>query len=107
MFGANYTYDQKFQAEARLGANVSLDLIFFELIAAYIFAKNEDYEAYAGVGATTGPAGFDGGGIIPVGINLYPFENKKFGIMAEASFLIVDQGLLRGSFGFRYRFRKE
>jgi hypothetical protein len=47
-----------------------------------------------------------GGLVIPVGLNIFPFETKSFGFHIELSPIIAfdDEALLRGSWGIRYRF---
>ncbi len=47
------------------------------------------------------------GVVIPVGLNIYPFTNKKFGFHIEAAPVIGEDFILRDSWGIRYRFRKE
>jgi len=44
--------------------------------------------------------------VIPVGLNIYPFENKSFGFQMEIAGLIGEVDILRGSTGIRYRFNK-
>ena len=71
-----------------------------------VIAKNEEYQFYAGIG---GRVMLIPGLVIPVGINIYPFENKRFGFQAELAALISDDtgSVLRGSWGIRYRFKSK
>lgn len=46
--------------------------------------------------------------VIPVGLNIYPLPFKNFGFHMELAAIAGDGGILRGSWGIRYRFlRKE
>ncbi|MFK7953305.1 MAG: hypothetical protein AB8B73_10710 [Ekhidna sp.] len=100
-FGANYTFKEKIFTELRFGSNIEIDDTYAELIATYIVKKESDYNVYIGIGATSI---FDGGGVLPLGINIYPFEKKNFGFQTEVSYITFDEGIIRGSVGIRYRF---
>jgi hypothetical protein len=66
----------------------------------------EDYEFYGGVGLFLND--FEALAI-PIGVNIYPLPNKKFGFHIELTPLLPlddDETILRGSWGIRYRFRK-
>lgn len=107
MAGVNYTFNDRILTSFRLGTNITSDDAYGELIASYIVAQKDDFDVYIGLGATSGPQGYDGGGVIPLGINFYPFENKAFGFQSEVSYLNVDDGIIRGTLGIRYRFLKD
>lgn len=103
--GVNHQFGEKFIPEFRLGTDTSLEDISAELAANYIFKKTDDFEFYGGAGLRVGY--FDGI-VIPVGLNLYPFEQKDFGFHIEGAPILVFEGnsIFRGSFGIRYRFLK-
>jgi len=42
--------------------------------------------------------------VVPVSLNIYPFENKSFGFQIELAPILRESSLLRGSWGIRYRF---
>ena len=99
--GFNYEYQDKYYGELRVASNYYFEHLAFELTANYIFLNKEDYDFYGGIGGrTTRLAGL----VIPVGLNLYPFDNKRFGFHLEAAGLLGEAAVLRGSWGIRYRF---
>jgi hypothetical protein len=101
--GFYYEINDHIRPELRLGTDNYLEDISIELVATYDIINKEDYEFYAGAGARFNI--FEGM-VIPVGLNIFPFESKSFGFQIELSpILFGDSGdLLRGSWGIRYRF---
>jgi len=102
--GVNYEINEKFRPEVRIGTDNFFKDISFEAIVTYDILNNETLELYGGLGIKT--ADF-GGVVIPIGLNIYPFDFKNFGFQMELSPIIGDSNLLRGSWGIRYRFLKE
>lgn len=99
-FAAFSYHFNKFYPELRVGMDSSSP--YFEVGAGFKAIQKEDYEFYFGIGY-----GFNGTWLaIPVGLNIYPFENKNFGFQMEVSPLLMDTGV-RGSLGIRYRFDKK
>ena len=99
-FGINYTLGNRVLSEARLETDLLNDS-GLELVATYIFNKNSEVtNIYAGAGYN------DDGPVFPIGINIYPLENKSFGFHIEVVPIIRDDGLIRGSWGIRYRFNQ-
>lgn len=101
--GINYQIGNAVIPAVRLGVDSFLEEVPVELAVNFIVKKNEDYQIYAGLG---GRFNFDSGIVIPVGVNLYPLENKNFGFHIEVAALPGDFEVLRGSWGIRYRFKK-
>ncbi|MDG1279128.1 MAG: hypothetical protein P8O16_17755 [Algoriphagus sp.] len=103
--GVNYQFGERFIPEFRIGTDQFFEDISLELAGNYIFKSEERYEFYAGLGVRVGS--FDGL-VVPVGLNIYPFEQKDFGFHIEGAPIIGfnDNSLFRGSFGIRYRFAK-
>ncbi|MFP4291066.1 MAG: hypothetical protein ACLFQ0_05530, partial [Cyclobacteriaceae bacterium] len=104
--GISYGVGERFLPELRLGTDNYFDNTSLELVVNYVFVKKESLQAYGGLGARTQI--FDGV-LIPLGVNIYPFEQKNFGFHMELAGLFGDGeggGLLRGSWGIRYRFLK-
>lgn len=101
--GFNYEFNDHLRPEIRIGTDNYFDNISVEIIATYDILNKQDYEFYAGAGVRFNL--FDGA-VIPVGLNIFPFETKSFGFHIELSPLISfdDESLLRGSWGIRYRF---
>lgn len=110
MIGINYEFFNRLRPELRFGmdnrysewATLEFDLMFD-------YVQKDDYELYAGVGVI---ASQFVGYTLPLGVNFYPFENKKFGFSIEAMPIRGRYyGLLswdaRFSGGFRYRFSKD
>ncbi|WP_057937027.1 hypothetical protein [Algoriphagus resistens] len=103
--GVNYQFGERFIPEFRLGTDTYLEDLSAELVANYIFKKTDRFEFYGGAGLRVGS--FDGI-VVPVGLNIYPFEQKDFGFHIEGAPILgfEDDSLFRGSFGIRYRFSK-
>jgi hypothetical protein len=102
--GVNYEIKDRFIPEIRIGTDNYFENTSLEADLMYKILKKEDFDFYGGVGARIN--GFTGV-VIPVGLNIYPLTNKKFGFHIEAAPIIGEDFLLRGSWGIRYRFRKE
>lgn len=101
--GVNYQFGEKFIPELRVGTDQYFEDLSVELAANYIFKVTDRYEFYAGVG---GRVGTFAGIVIPIGLNIYPFEEKDFGFHIEGAGIVGELSLFRGSFGIRYRFAK-
>lgn len=103
--GVNYQFGERFIPEFRVGTDSYFESLSGELAANYIFKKTDRFEFYGGAGVRVG--NFDGI-VIPVGLNIYPFEQKDFGFHMEGAPIIGfnDDSIFRGSFGLRYRFSK-
>jgi membrane protein CcdC involved in cytochrome C biogenesis len=103
--GVNHQFGERFIPEFRVGTDQYLDDISVELVANYIFKQTDRFEFYGGVGPRIGSFASV---VIPVGLNIYPFEQKDFGFHIEGTPMInFNAGsIFRGSFGIRYRFAK-
>lgn len=103
--GVNYQFGERFIPEFRVGTDAYLEDLSAELVANYIFKKTDRFEFYGGAGLRVGS--FEGI-VVPVGLNIYPFEQKDFGFHVEGAPILGfdDDSLFRGSFGLRYRFSK-
>ena len=99
--GLSYEINNKFIPELRIGTDNYLDDTSLELALSYIFKRNETVNMYAGVGARVSILE---GIVVPVGLNIYPFEQKNFGFQMELAPILRESSLLRGSWGIRYRF---
>lgn len=93
--------------ELRIGTNLYLTSDFSpELVLNYQFVNKQDYEFYAGLGfrVNTIP-----GLVLPLGLNIFPFDQRKFGFHIETTPMLEFEGdfILRGSWGIRYRFTAE
>ena len=104
--GIGYTIADRWTPEIRLGSNQYIDLMSVEGILTYQYLQKEDYGLYAGLGVYYNQ--YEGGESlsIPLGLLIYPFENKAFGFHIEAAPLIGLE-VFRGSWGIRYRFLQE
>ncbi|WP_339754385.1 hypothetical protein [Algoriphagus aquimarinus] len=103
--GVNYQFGERFIPEFRVGTDSYFENMSAELAANYIFKKTDRFEFYGGAGLRVGS--FDGV-VVPIGLNIYPFEQKDFGFHIEGAPIIGfnDDSIFRGSFGLRYRFVK-
>jgi len=91
--------------EFRFGVNRILEEIALEFNLNYILISNEKYNFYSGVGYNNdlGINSF----VIPIGLNIYPFELKEFGFLIEIKPTFSDDvySSLRGSIGIQYTFK--
>lgn len=101
--GFNYEFSERLRPELRIGTDNYFENVSVEVIGTYDILNKEDYEFYAGAGARFNLLD---GLVIPVGLNIFPFQSKSFGFHIELSPIISfdDSSLLRGSWGIRYRF---
>ncbi len=102
--GINYEILGRLLPELRVGTDNFFEDTSLEFTVSYIFKKSEQISAYVGLGARSSI--FEGA-VVPLGLNIYPFENKNFGFQMELAGLLTEATLLRGSWGIRYRFGKE
>lgn len=102
--GVNKQIGEKWLPEFRVGTDNYIDDVSLELVVNHIFYKNDRIDFYGGIG---GRIQNFAGLVIPVGLNIYPFERKDFGFHIEAAQFIGDGDIFRGSFGIRYRFLKD
>ncbi len=102
--GVNHQFGEKFIPEFRIGTDQYFGDLSLELDVNYIFKKTDRFEFYGGLGGRIG--NFEGM-VIPVGLNIYPFEQKDFGFHMEGAAIVGGSEVARGSFGIRYRFLKD
>ena len=102
--GINYEFGDRFRPEVRIGTDSYFDGFTVEGVFTYDILNKDAYEFYGGVGVR---AADSPGVVIPIGFNFYPFAVKNFGFHMELSPIFDEDGILRGSFGIRYRFRGE
>lgn len=102
--GVNKQLGEKWLPEFRVGTDNFVENVSLELVINHIFYKNDRIDFYGGLGGRI--QSFEGL-VIPVGLNIYPFERKDFGFHIEAAQFIGEGNIFRGSFGIRYRFLKE
>ena len=101
-WGINYEIKDRFKPELRLSSDTYFVDVSVEIIATYDILDKEDFELYAGLG---GRFPILSGFVIPVGLNLHPFQKKNFGFIFEVTPVFgADSNLLRGSLGFSYKF---
>ena len=101
-----YTFSERFTPELRIGTDRYFEDVALEAVLNYGYLRREEYLLYAGLGIFIGEWG--GAAVVPIGIQLFPFENKRFGFTLEATPIVGEgSGFLRGSIGIRYRFLKE
>ena len=100
-FGVNYEINERFKPELRLSTNAYFSDLSPEVIATYDILDKKDYELYAGIGGRFNAlSGF----IIPIGMTMFPFEQRNFGFAFEIAPIFGEETVLRGSIGFSYRF---
>lgn len=102
--GVNKQLGERWLPELRVGTDQYFEDLSLELDANYILKKTERFEFYGGLG---GRIGDFAGLVVPLGLNIYPFEQKDFGFHIEGAGLVGEESIFRGSFGIRYRFLKD
>lgn len=103
----SYGAKNQWWGELRLSADVDISNFSPEILGLYNFIKKESADFYGGVGLKVN---LIPGPMAVTGINIYPFENKQFGFLAEIGFMYNtdnDNSILRGLGGFRYIFNKD
>lgn len=110
--GLSYGFGDRFRLEARVGTDLDFNSVTAEGLVLFDILDEEDYELYAGLGGHTNDP-FNGM-VIAMGLNIYPFAEKRFGFHIELAPLVgipldsVDENTrLRGSWGIRYRFLRK
>tara|TARA_R110001592_G_scaffold36070_8_gene121901 strand:+ start:957 stop:1373 length:417 start_codon:yes stop_codon:yes gene_type:complete len=99
--GFNYELKDKYMGELRFSTDSFFDNISPELVFTRFIKKDTDFNFYGGLGARLN---IYEGLVVPIGLNIYPFEKKNFGFQMEIAPIIGDDAILRGTWGIRYRF---
>lgn len=102
--GVNKQFGQRFLPEFRVGTDQFFSDLSLELAANVVIKNTDRFQFYGGLG---GRVGDFSGLVIPLGLNIYPFEQKDFGFHIEGAGILGESSIFRGSFGIRYRFLKE
>ncbi len=103
-----FEFNDKLRPEIRLFPNTLIDDFLLKLLVSYDWIEKNNYEFYSGA-ALLGALGAGGATFgLPIGLNIYPFENTNFGFLMEFSpNFPLDEGggaYFAGSWGIRYRF---
>jgi len=80
--GLGYDINERLTPELRLGTDQFISNMSLEAVLTYKFLKKEDYDFYGGLGARVN---LIEGIVVPIGLNLYPFNEKKFGFHIEGA----------------------
>lgn len=103
--GINYTLSDRFFGELRIGTDRFLGDLSLEAVMALTMGKSEEVDPYVGLGFRFDPEGLGAGLMLPLGLNIYPFSNRRLGCHIELCPFTADQDVvIRGSWGIRYRF---
>jgi len=102
--GVSYEFADRFRPEIRVGTDNYFEDLSIEGILTYDILNKDAYEFYVGAGVRAEDVTDL---VIPVGVNFYPFPEKKFGFHIELTPIIGESDVLRGSWGIRYRFKGE
>jgi hypothetical protein len=107
--GVMYEFNDRIRPELRLGLNENF--VWFESNTAefainYDIINKVDYEFYSGI-AFLYADNMGQGLMIPLGLNIYPFENKQFGFNIEGATLFDGMITFIPRWGFRYKFNKQ
>ncbi|MCB0629320.1 MAG: hypothetical protein R2824_04090 [Saprospiraceae bacterium] len=102
--GINYEAGRHFMAEFRISTDVLFETLALEGIGALRIGRSEEINPYVGLGFRFDPENLGAGILLPIGMNIYPFENKRFGFHLELAPIVGENAIVRGSWGIRYRF---
>ncbi len=105
-FGVSYEFKERWRPEIRLGTDLFFADQSYELAVAYDILNKPDYELYVGAGARHDTE-YETSIVVPIGLNVYPFDARQFGFQMEVTPFFGESNLLRGSLGIRYQFRKK
>ncbi|MEQ9439640.1 MAG: hypothetical protein RIG62_11360, partial [Cyclobacteriaceae bacterium] len=83
--GLSYEIKERLLPELRIGTDNYFDDTSLELALTFIFMRDEIVNAYAGLGARIQILE---GAVVPIGMNIYPFEKKNFGFQMELAGLV-------------------
>lgn len=103
--GINYEIKERFMPELRISTDSWLYDVTIGGVLTYQIINKSDFEFYGGLGIRANSYG--GFFEFPIGLHIFPLTNKQFGFHIELAPLIETDVILRGSWGIRYRFRKE
>lgn len=109
--GINYGIGNRFVAELRIHSQPRPEFLAddrspsgarLEPTLLYMMNKeNPSVDNYIGIGLDARSYLFS------TGMNMYPFEEKSFGFLAELSLSLEEEIEFRASWGIRYRFAKD
>jgi len=106
--GLSYEINDRFRPEISFGVDQNLENVPLMLDINYDIINKVHYELYAGLGVAFFPSSEQQGITIPIGLNIFPFEQQRIGVHIEAlPTLLTDNPLLLGSWGIRYQFGKD
>jgi hypothetical protein len=99
--GINKQIGERLLPEFRIGTDNFFEDTGLELDINYLLIKRKDFQFYSGLG---GRIQIFEGLVIPVGVNIYPLENKNFGFHIELAGIVGgNNNILRGSWGIRIK----
>lgn len=106
MASFGYEWKEKWRPELRLSTDVYLQNLSAEGVLLLDLRNRAQYEVYVGAGVRGGDVA---GLVIPAGVNIFPFSERKFGFHIELTPVLFGSydSILRGSWGIRYRFVRE
>ncbi len=96
----NYEINERIRPGVSFGTDTYLEDISIELTATYDLLDRSEFEVYAGAGVRFN---YFSGLVIPIGVNVYPFETDRLGFKIEMAPIIGDDAILRGGAGLRIR----
>ncbi|HEX8505978.1 MAG TPA: hypothetical protein VF630_11485 [Hymenobacter sp.] len=103
---ASLSYDfQRFHPDIRVSTDAFTSDLSAELTLNYKFVNKDDYYVYGGIGGRTNRIA---GGVVPIGLVVFPFAKKRLGFHSEVAIIGLGESgtVLRGSWGLKFRFGK-
>ncbi len=99
----NYEFKERLRPELRILTDSYWDIEYLEGVVTYNLLAKSDYSFYVGGGLNIYYESL----VFPLGFNFYPFDRKNLGFHIELTPFVSGDPILRGSWGIRYRFKKE
>ena len=96
----NYEINERIRPGVAIGTDTYFEDISIEVTGTYDILDRSEFEVYVGAGARFN---YFSGVVIPVGVNVYPFETARLGFKIEIAPIIGDESVLRGGAGLRIR----
>ena len=102
----NYELADRWRPALRLGVDRFLEDVPVSVQLTYDIVEREAYEVYAGAGlqVALSPSETTAALIVPLGLNAYPFADRRLGFHIELLPYFEENAVLFGAWGVRWRF---
>lgn len=101
--GLNYEIKDAWRPDIRISSDIDAKTINTFLLLTYDFINYDNHEAYLGMGLRSTNVL---GAAILGGVNLYPFNNKRFGFNIDQMIVFGERSVdINSSLGLRFKFK--